>query len=182
MRVIDIGCGIDSRSFDAYVPLNWHITGVDVISPERIRHQHQNFTFVQQDAQNLSRFNDDEFDLAVSIGTFEHITEKTAFLNAVSEIRRVAKQYIVVVPYRYAWIEPHFGVPLFPILPYFVQIALVRAFNLSGEGKVVKRDPDYIKKNYLWLSNSEYQVFFPDAEIYHLPTLETIAMIRRAEI
>ena len=30
MKVIDIGCGIDSRSFDAYVPENWEITGVDI--------------------------------------------------------------------------------------------------------------------------------------------------------
>jgi hypothetical protein len=178
MKIIDIGCGIDSRSFDAYVPASWEITGVDILPEEQIHHQHPNFTYLKQNAQDLSRFKDQEFDLAVSIGMLEHITEEIAFNSIVSEIRRVARQYIVVVPYKYCWVEPHYGVPFFPLFPYSVKLALVRALNLSNHRNAVRRDPDYINKNFRWLSNGEYRVAFPDSKIYFLPTLEMIAITR----
>lgn len=182
MRIIDVGCGVDSRSFDAYVPREWEIVGVDLHSAEKVKHEHPNFTYLQQDAQDLSQFETNEFDLAVSIGMLEHITDEQTFRNIVSEIRRVAKQYVVVVPYRYCWIEPHYGVPFFPILPYSLQIALVKALNLSNQRDAVTVDPEYIRKHYRWLSNAQYQVEFPDASINVLPTLETIAITRKVAI
>ncbi|NQZ09070.1 MAG: class I SAM-dependent methyltransferase [Algicola sp.] len=182
MNIIDIGCGIDGRSFDAHVPADWKITGVDILPVERVQHQHPNFTYLKQDAQDLSRFNNNEFDLAVSIGMLEHITEENAFKSVVSEIRRVSKQYIVVVPYKYCWIEPHYGIPFFPLLPYSVKLALIKAFNLSDHRKAVSLDPDYINKHFRWLSNAQYREEFPDSTIYLLPTLETIAITRTCQL
>lgn len=178
LKVIDIGCGIDGRSFEDHVPDDWEIVGVDVVSAERVRRKHPRFSFVRQDAQDLSRFRDREFDLAVSIGMLEHVTEEAAFRRIVSEIRRVATQYVVVVPYRYCWLEPHYGIPFFPVLPYSMQVALVKALNLSGERDAVARDPEFIKKHCRWLSNSQYRVAFPDSTIHLLPTLELIAITR----
>jgi ubiquinone/menaquinone biosynthesis C-methylase UbiE len=180
MTVIDIGCGIDGRSFDDYVPETWEITGVDIFPNDCIHHNHPNFVYVQQDAQDLSRFSDNEFELAVSIGMLEHITDDLMFKRIVSEIRRVAKQYIVAVPYRYCWVEPHYGVPFFPILPYSAKVALVKALNLSNHREAVKKDNEYIKKNYLWLSNAQYRKIFPDSTIHLMPTLEAIAIVRRS--
>jgi ubiquinone/menaquinone biosynthesis C-methylase UbiE len=182
MKVIDIGCGVDGRSFDDYVPNAWEITGVDIQPEQRVHHRHPRFSYVQQDAQNLSRFRKDEFDLAVSVGMLEHITEESAFKRIVSEIRRVAKQYIVVVPYKYCWIEPHYGVPFFPLFPYSMKLAIVKALNLSNHRKFVTTDREYINKNYRWLSNSQYRQEFPDSKIYLLPTLETIAITRKSGI
>lgn len=182
MKIIDIGCGIDSRSFEAYIPANWKITGVDILPVERIQHQHPNFTYLKHDAQNLSYFKDHEFDLAVSIGMLEHITEEKAFKSIVSEIRRVAKQYIVVVPYKYCWIEPHYGLPFFPLYPDLIKTLLVKTLNLSNHRESVRHDPDYINKNFRWLSNAEYRVVFPDSKIYLLPTLETIAITKSSKL
>lgn len=182
MEIIDIGCGIDSRSFDAYIQPNWKITGVDILPIEQVQHEHPNFIYFKQDAQDLSRFKDREFDLAVCFGMLEHITEERVFKSIVSEISRVAKQYIVVVPYKYCWIEPHYGVPFFPLFPYSVKLALVKIFNLSGQRQVVKHDPDYINKNYKWLSNAEYRKIFPDSIIHLLPTLEMIAITRTCQL
>lgn len=182
MKVIDVGCGSDGRSFDDYVPADWEITGVDIISAHKVRHQHPRFSYLQQDAQDLSRFKDYEFDLAVSIGMLEHVTEEPAFRRIVSEIRRVAKQYIVVVPYKYCWIEPHYGVPFFPLFPYSIKLSLVKTFNLSNQRDVIRQDPEYINKNYKWLSNAEYRVEFPDSTIYLSPTLETIAITRKCQL
>jgi ubiquinone/menaquinone biosynthesis C-methylase UbiE len=180
MKVIDIGCGVDGRSFDDHVPEDWDITGVDIRPGEEVRHKHRGFSYVQQDAQDLSRFGDHEFDLAISIGMLEHITEESVFRRVVSELRRVARQHVVVVPYRYCWVEPHFGVPFFPLLPYSMKLAIVKIMNLSGLREAVTDDIEYINKNYRWLSNAQYRQEFPDSRIRLLPTLEMIAIARKA--
>jgi hypothetical protein len=177
-NVIDIGCGISGRSFEDYVPEDWRILGVDVVPEHRVQHTHPGFTYRREDAQHLECFGDREFDLAVSVGMLEHITEEPTFSRIVAQIRRVARQYIVVVPYKYCWIEPHYGFPFFPLLPYSMQVALVRALNLCGHRQEVRTDYNYIRKNTRWLSNAEYRKWFPDAKIHLLPSLETIAIVR----
>ena len=178
MTVLDVGCGRDGRSFEDHIPVDWHVTGVDLFEGETSRHRHPHFRYTKQNAQRLM-FDDNEFDLAVSIGMLEHIVDEMAFRCIVSEIRRVARQHIVIVPYRYCWVEPHYGVPLFPIWPYWAKIALVKLFNLCGHREIVKADPLYIKKNFIWPSNAEYRRVFPDSEIHFMPTKETIAIIRK---
>jgi ubiquinone/menaquinone biosynthesis C-methylase UbiE len=182
MKIVDIGCGIDGRSFEDHIPHNWKITGVDILSTEKIRHRHPNFVYMKQDAQDLSCFKDKEFDLAVSIGMLEHIIEESAFNRIISEMKRVAKQYIVVVPNKYCWIEPHYGMPFFPILPYSIKLALIKTFNLSKQRDKVTKEPDLIKQTIKWLSNKEYKRVFPDSRIYLLPTLETIAIVRKCHL
>lgn len=182
MKIIDIGCGIDGRSFDDYAPADWQITGVDINPTERVRHKHPHFIYLQKDAQDLSCFNDREFDLAISIGMLEHIPDAIVFKRIVSEIRRVAKQYIVIVPYRYCWLEPHFGIPFFPLFPYSIKLALVRAFDLCSLRDTVRNDPDYLRKEFLWLSNKEYYKVFPDSMIHLTPSLEQIAIVRKCQL
>lgn len=182
LKVIDIGCGIDGRSFEDFVPRNWEITGIDILPTERVHHNHPRFLYVQQDAQDLTLFKDYEFDLAVSIGMLEHITEQSMFERVVRELRRVARQHIVVVPFKYCWIEPHYGIPFFPLLPYRLKLALIRTLNLSNHREVVKKDPQFVRKEFRWLSNSEYSVAFPDSTIHLTPTLETIAIIRKCAL
>lgn len=178
MKVIDIGCGIDGRSFEDHAPTDWHIVGVDLHDKARISHKHQNFKYLKHDAQDLSQFANSEFDLAISVGMLEHITDDVAFERIASEIQRVAKQHVVVVPYKYCWLEPHYGVPFFPLLPYAMKVALVKICNLSNQRAVLSKDPDYIRRNYRWLSNAEYQRVFPDSRIYLSPTWETIVIAK----
>jgi len=182
MKVLDVGCGFDGRSFDDYAPADWEITGVDIIAPEGVHHTHPNFNYLEQDARDLSRFADDEFDLAVCVGMMEHITDPVTFRAIVSEMLRVSKQYIVVVPYKYAWIEPHYGVPFFPLLPYSAKVWLVKTLNLSGHRSAVLADSEYINKHYRWLSNDEYRQEFPASTIDVLPTREMIAITKRAQL
>ena len=182
MEIIDIGCGIDGRSFENYIPQNWKITGIDLKDSQKIHHTYPNFQYVQQNAQNLNQFADKQFDLAVSVGLLEHVIEKEAFENTVLEIRRVAKQHIVMVPAKYSWIEPHYGFPFFPLLPESIQVFLVKAFNLSNAREGVKRDPQFINKGIIWRSNQEYQKAFPESKIYLTPTLEQIAIIKKEDV
>lgn len=179
MKIIDIGCGIDGRSFEDFLSPKLKIIGVDVHNKEGINHSHPNFTYVKGDAADLSQFGDKEFDLAVSIGMLEHITESSMFESVVSNIRRVGKQYIVIVPYKYAWIEPHYGFPFFAIIPYSIKLKLIKLLNLSNHRDAVKKDPEYVDKNFKWLSNSEYRAFFPESHVYIAPTLDTISIVHK---
>jgi ubiquinone/menaquinone biosynthesis C-methylase UbiE len=87
---------------------------------ERTNHTYPDFQYVQQNAQDLSQFKDNEFDLAVSIGLLGHVIEEKSFKKIVLEIRRVAKQHIVMVPAKICSIEPHYGFPFFPLFPYSI--------------------------------------------------------------
>jgi hypothetical protein len=179
MKIIDIGCGIDGRSFEDFIPPEWKITGVDLHNKERINHSHPNFVYFKGDASDLSQFGNNEFDLAISIGMLEHITKKSAFESVVSNIRRVAKQYIVIVPYKYALIEPHYGVPFFPIIPYSIKLKIIKLLNLSNHREAVKNDSQYVNKHFMWLSNSEYRSHFPGSIVYIAPTMDTIAIVHK---
>ena len=66
MSILDVGCGPDSRSFEDFIPKNYKITGIDILDEKEVATKHPNFKYVQQDAQDLSMFGDNEFDLAVS--------------------------------------------------------------------------------------------------------------------
>ena len=176
MNIIDVGCGSTGRSFEDFIPSTWNITGVDLIDPQKCKHTHPNFQYVQQDAQNLSQFTDNQFDLAVSVGLLEHVTEEMHFKKTISEIRRVAKQHIVIVPYKYCLIEPHYGCPFFPIYPDFLKRTLVKIFNLCGQRRAIKRDPAHIEKYCIWPSNIDYKKEFRESSIYVTPTLDQIVI------
>jgi ubiquinone/menaquinone biosynthesis C-methylase UbiE len=164
MKILDVGCGIDGRSFEDFADQSWDITGIDLNPPERVRHSHPNFTYRQMDATAIP-FADKSFDLVVSVGMLEHVTDAEAYRKVREEIQRVGKQYIVVVPFKWAWVEPHYGVPFFGALPQSLQIALIRAFNLSGHRNRI----DYFLDTFRWRTNAEYRRDFPGAEVRVLP-------------
>ena len=177
-NIIDIGCGLTGRSFEDFIPSTWNVTGVDRVDPSYVKHTHPHFKYVQSDAKDLSQFTDNQFDLAVSIGMLEHITEKTSFEKTVSEIRRVARQHIVIVPYKYALIEPHYGFPLFPIYPNSFKRFLVKTFNICNQREALRRDPTHIEKYCRWPSNGDYKKEFYESKIYLTLTLEQIVIIK----
>lgn len=177
MRVLDLGCGGEGRSTSALAPHSWNIVGVDRSPPRHVAYRHPRFTYVQADATDLSAFGDKEFDLAISVGLLEHVTEPAAFAAAASEIQRVARQYALIVPFRYAWIEPHYFVPLFPVLPRGVRNGLIRLLNLHGHAARVRADPAYVDRRVSWRSNAVYRAAFPGARTVLTPTKETVAIV-----
>ena len=178
MNIIDVGCGPTGRSFEDFIPPTWNITGVDLLDPQKCKHVHPNFQYIQQDAQDLSQFADNQFDLAVSVGLLEHVTEEMHFKKVISEIKRVAKQHIVIVPYKYCLIEPHYGCPFFPIYPESLKRLLVKMFDLADQREAIKRDPAHIGKYCIWPSNKEYKKEFPESSICLTLTLEQIVIIK----
>lgn len=90
----------------------------------------------------------------------------------------MARQYVLVVPYRYAWIEPPYCVPFFPVLPRRLQNWLIRAFDLHGHRARVHEDPDYLDRRTRWRSNAEHRAAFPGSRTRLTPTRETLAIVK----
>ena len=110
--VLDVGCG-HGLSFETFNTTN-RIVGVDL---NLSHHDAPNFTFRRADGAELP-FADGEFDVAVSIGCFEHITPMTKLDACVLEINRVAKRALVVVPCITTVLEPHFHSFLWQLRSY----------------------------------------------------------------
>ena len=166
MKILDVGCGTDGRSVHQWIDPSYHITGIDLYAPEEVSIGHPNFTYKQQDARDMSCFEDQSFDLAISVGMMEHIGHLPDLNKMAQEIHRIAKEYVIVVPYRYALVEPHFKFPIFQLLPTELQSKLVHTFNLHNIHKKLTRDPLYIKKHFLWLTAKQWQHIWPESEVF----------------
>lgn len=182
MRVIDLGCGRNGRSTTDFAPESWEIVGVDLLASKHVAHRHPHFSYVRHDVADLAMFADGEFDLAISVGLLEHVTDPVVFGRTVAEVRRVARQYALVVPYRYCWLEPHFLVPLFPLLPQAVQNRLVRTFNLHGYGRAVRKDAGFIARRVRWRTNAEYRAAFPGARTRLTRTLDSVLIVKALDV
>ena len=178
MSILDVGCGPDGRSFEDLVDKDYIITGIDIIDDKNVATNHPNFKYYKQNAQDISMFVDNEFDLAVSIGMMEHICDKEVLKNMYYEINRVARQWAIVVPWKYSFIEPHFKLPFFQLLPYKVKVILTICFNLHGLSKSVQQNENYINNNYQWLDSRQWTDIFEGARCYVTPHMDTIAIVK----
>jgi len=182
MSILDVGCGPSGRSFEDYVHKDFKITGIDLLDEKKVKMARSNFTYYKQDAQDLNIFRDKEFDLTVSFGMMEHICNHTILRKMASEIERVSKQWVIVVPWKYAFIEPHFRLPFFQLLPYSLKVFLTKVFNLHNLREAVKKDYDYIKNHYQWLSNRQWKEIFKASKTYISPGLDTIALVEDCDL
>ena len=104
LKVLDIGCATGKdfvRFFQGREDIN--ITGLDL---KDYGLRQANFRMVVGDAEKIE-FADKYFDLAVSIGVFEHIKPIEKLAQVIEEIDRIAKSYVVIVPAITTLVEPH---------------------------------------------------------------------------
>jgi len=103
-KILDVGCG-EGLSFEVFNKKN-KIVGLDTFVKSKIFQK--NFSYLQGDVTDMSRFKDRRFDLVVCIGVLEHIFPFKKLKKAAEEIRRVGHRYVVVVPHLYTPLEPHY--------------------------------------------------------------------------
>ncbi len=97
-RVLDVACG---EGYGSYLISQWEadsVVGVD-ISDEAIEKAKKNFKrdnidYFVQDATNMQKLKDNDFDVVVSYETFEHVSDVELFLK---EIKRVAKPDATII-------------------------------------------------------------------------------------
>ncbi len=92
--VLDVGCGrgylADLLSQDA----QYQLTGADIVIPDKLRQMEKdNLCFVTAPVEKLP-FPDHSFDTVICTHTLEHVPQLAA---AIQELRRVAKQRLIVV-------------------------------------------------------------------------------------
>jgi SAM-dependent methyltransferase len=107
-RVVDLGCAnLGLRGLEPHLD----ITGVD-----RVPRPDYPGPFVMADVTEPLPFEDDQFDLAYASSLVEHLPRESRALFA-SEVRRVARGYLVQTPAYSFPIEPHALLPFVHWLP-----------------------------------------------------------------
>jgi SAM-dependent methyltransferase len=91
-KVIDVGCGHGYMA--GLLASRFETTAVDIVIPEALRKQYPAVTFHEGNVESLP-FADQEFDTVVCSHTLEHVRDVRA---AVSELRRIGRKLIIVVP------------------------------------------------------------------------------------
>lgn len=101
-KILDIGCGKGFLLYELQLLLpNIELWGID-ISRYALEHMHPEIkgTFFNQDARKNIAFENNSFDLCISINTF-HNFDLPEVVLALSEMQRVAREkYLVVEAYR----------------------------------------------------------------------------------
>lgn len=110
---------------------------------------------------DLSRYKDNEFDIAFSNSVIEHLETWEEKKRMAEEIKRVGKSYYIQTPNKYFPVECHFLVPFFQFLPFRIKYFLLTRTKVS-KGKVLNRREalKYIKEIQL-LSRRDLRKLFP---------------------
>lgn len=101
-KVLEAGCG---RGFLAgKLSTKNKVTGCDIVVSDDVKKKYPNVTFKSGSIENLP-FKDNKFDVVIATHTLEHVKDVP---KATSEMRRVAKEAIIIVvprqrPYKYTF-------------------------------------------------------------------------------
>lgn len=155
--ILNVGCG-EGLTFENFNKVN-PITGVDLFKESKI-HQ-KNFKYKQISGDGTLPFKDKEFDVVVSIGVLEHIHPMEALAKTCSEIARVGKKYLILVPHNDTIIEPHYAFPLFQKLPIGWRERIHNSLKLRLEMDDGKTNPF---EDITYLPTKEWLRLFPGAK------------------
>ena len=106
LKILEVGCanGKDVLQF-LDDPQKYELWGLD-IKPQHIAQE--NVTFVQGNATDLP-FSDGFFDIVITVGLLEHIEPMETLSQVISELNRVGRHQLSVVPSVSTLLEPHSG-------------------------------------------------------------------------
>lgn len=147
-KILDIGCG-HGISLEVFNRTN-QIVGVDFYDG----YHAPNFTFVKGDAENLP-FDNKEFDVAISIGCFEHIRPMKKLDKCAAEIDRVSKRGLVMVPSISTLLDPHFQKFFWQLRPFEKRKKLIdKTFGFEQAG--IHERLNYLSDD-TWLNFTGFQ-------------------------
>lgn len=138
-RLLEIGTGggFIAALLSEQVGSEGEVWSVDI---EDMRQETDGYNFKLVEGTELP-FEDDGFDVVISNHTIEHVGDSDAQLVHLREIARVLRPgglAYLSSPSRWAFVEPHFKVPL---LSWFPPSARTRVVRLSRRGNVYDIDP-----------------------------------------
>ena len=139
---------------------------ITIINIEKEKSNYSNINCLIGDATNLNQFNNKSFDIVHSNSVIEHLYNFENQKKMASEIMRVGQKYIVQTPNKYFFIEPHYLLPFFNIVPEKLKYLILTKTKLS---RLKKWDKNFAKqyiKEIRLLSEKEMKTLFPKSKIY----------------
>lgn len=139
---------------------------ITVLNIEKEKSNYSNINCLIGDATNLNQFNNKSFDIVHSNSVIEHLYNFENQKKMASEIMRVGQKYIVQTPNKYFFIEPHYLLPFFNIVPEKLKYLILTKTKLS---RLKKWDKNFAKqyiKEIRLLSLKEMKELFPNSKIY----------------
>jgi len=139
---------------------------ITIINIEKEKSNYSNINCLIGDATNLNQFNNKSFDIVHSNSVIEHLYNFENQKKMASEIMRVGKKYIVQTPNKYFFLEPHYLLPFFNIVPEKLKYLILTKTKLS---RLKKWDKNFAKqyiKEIRLLSEKEMKTLFPKSKIY----------------
>ena len=124
------------------------------------------FRFVEGDACNAQRFEDNEFDIVHSNSVIEHVGDWNRMRMFAREVRKLAPSYFVQTPNFWFPIEPHFMCPFFHWLPEPVRARILTLTGLGHHGRAASVDDAVrVVQSARLLNRGMMASLFPDARI-----------------
>lgn len=139
VTILDIGGTVDFWRLAHFGNLYCHNGGVvycceiTVLNIFEQKSEFMNIRCVVVDGTDLSRYEDNSFDVVFSNSVIEHVKDRE---KMASEMLRVGKSVFLQTPSNLCLIEPHFMMPLFQFYPDFLKALLIQRFALGRREKV----------------------------------------------
>lgn len=159
MKILDLGC---NNGMDFLIHFedrkNIELYGIDINDQN---YEGRNVKFIKTDGTKIP-FEENFFDLTVSIGVLEHVQPIENLCTVISEINRVSKKFVIIVPSIGTILEPHAVSFFWPIrsakkkvkhgyLNYFSDEAWMQFEGLkSAKSKRFWYIPGLIKNFLIW--------------------------------
>lgn len=142
----------------------------------------KNFSSISGDACDLSRFNDNHFDIVFSNSVIEHVGDFNKQKEMANEVIRVGKGFYVQTPNYWFPVEPHFLFLGFQYMPLWLKVFLVRNLKLGWTDKTRdKKEASELIDSIQLLSKKQMRKLFPKAKIeseYFMGLVKSIMAIK----
>jgi len=139
---------------------------ITVLNIEKEKSNYSNINCLIGDATNLNQFKNKSFDIVHSNSVIEHLYNFENQKKMVSEIMRVGKKHIVQTPNKYFFLEPHYLLPFFDIIPKKLKYFILTKTKLSRLKKWDKKFASQYIEEIRLLSLKEMKELFPNSKIY----------------
>jgi len=149
-RILDVGCGPGGRSVALYNSTN-EIVGIDLLDEEDIAWSKQTSATSSSTRLTCTRSATTRSTSRSPSACSSTSRPRERLRAAIGETQRVARRYCFVVPHKYAFLEPHFFLPLFAVWPGWLKSFLIKRFTLGTQ----QRQPSGEWQRINWLSRRE---------------------------